>query len=523
MFNPGNTWKDSRELTSIACTNILLRLWPYFENDFQVSVGQRNDEIGLSTDFSPAKSFVMALLYLRAPLPVKDLDVWVKPGSKRFATEHRELPPQTADTGTSEKEHALDLLQRYHITIVSSSKAYTLTENFARSLRQALTGVGDTKSFGEIATLRSNPSITVDDLDTFARNRWEGILGYMVGSSAIRLESTSTVVDPSPGVIELLKAGHLIEPCASSRLGGSAKITKDGFAFVLQDINTQVWSLLFLYVDHAEDFAMTNVAVLSFLFFISSLELGQAYTKSHLNADQLRILSDLSDFGIIYHSSADSADFYPTRLATSLTSDSNFSNTTASNGNLSSSLSTSSTSQPHGFIIIETNYRIYAYTSSPLQISLLALFTNLRSRHPNLITAKMTKSSVQRAVQAGITADQIISYLTSHAHPQMRRHAVQAASSASDPAKAVEESSVIPATVLDQIHLWQIEKDRLTTTPGYLMKHFGTQAEYERYWQFADQIGVLVWRSDRKRMFFVNQIDSLRRFMKSSRESDGDS
>ncbi len=61
----------------------------------------------------------------------------------------------------------------------------------------------------------------------------------------------------------------------------------------------------------------------------------------------------------------------------------------------------------------------------------------------------------------------------------------------------------------------------MTTTPGYLMKAFGTQAEYERYWEFADQIGVLVWRSDRKRMFFVNQIDSLRRFMKNSREGGG--
>ncbi len=377
-------------------------------------------------------------------------------------------------------------------------------------------GGGDTRSFGEIAVPPSNPSITVADLDAFARNQWEGILGYMVGNSAIPLESNNTTVDPSAGVVELLQAGRLIELSGTSRLGHAAKITKDGFAFVLQDINTQVWSLLFLYVDHAEAFDMTKVSVLSFLFLISSLELGQAYTKSHLDADQLRILSDLSDFGIIYQPSPDSPDFYPTRLATTLTSDSNAQNTSALS---SQTHSTPSSSSSPGFIIIETNFRIYAYTSSPLQTSLLALFTNLRSRHPNLITAKMTKLSVQRAVQAGITAEQIIAYLTSHAHPQMRRHAQAAAAAASDPAKAAQASSVIPATVLDQIHLWQIEKDRMTTTLGYLMKDFGTQAEYERYWQFADQIGVLVWRSERKRMFFVNQIESLRRFMKSTRES----
>lgn len=40
-------------------------------------------------DISVAKSLVMALLYLNAPIPVKDLDVWVKPGSRRFAaTDH---------------------------------------------------------------------------------------------------------------------------------------------------------------------------------------------------------------------------------------------------------------------------------------------------------------------------------------------------------------------------------------------------------------------------------------------------
>lgn len=396
-----------------------------------------------------------------------------------------------------------------------------MTDNFARSLRQALAGGGSTKSFGEIAIPPSDPSITIGDLDTFARNQWEGILGYMVGNSTIPLESDTTIVDPSPGVIELLKAGHLIELSGSSRLGHSAKITKDGFAFVLQDINTQVWSLLFLYVDHAEDFGMTKVAVLSFLFLISSLELGQAYTKSHLDPEQLRVLSDLSDFGIIYQSSQDSPDFYPTRLATTLTSDSNASSniSTSPNAPLSSlTTTTGSSPQTSGFIIIETNYRIYAYTSSPLQISLLGLFTHLRSRHPNLITAKMTKSSVQRAVSSGITADQIISYLTSHAHPQLRRHAAAAAAAATDPAKAAQAGSVIPATVLDQIHLWQIEKDRMSTTVGYLMKDFATQIEYERYWRFADQIGVLVWRSDRKRMFFVHQIESLKRFMRTSRE-----
>jgi transcription initiation factor TFIIH subunit 4 len=34
--------------------------------------------------------------------------------------------------------------------------------------------------------------------------------------------------------------------------------------------------------------------------------------------------------------------------------------------------------QQTGFIVVETNYRLYAYTTSALQISLLGLFVNMQ-------------------------------------------------------------------------------------------------------------------------------------------------
>ena len=421
----------------------------------------------------------------------------------------------------SERENALDLLHRYHIfsdTVVNSARAYILTENFAWSLRQALTGAGEAQSFGEVSTTPSTPLVRVEDLDDFARQQWEGIVGYMVGSSAVPIDAATPTADPSARVVELLKAGHLIELTGSSSRGHTPKITKQGFAFVLQNVNTQVWALLFLYVDNAEIFGMSKVAVLSFLFLVSSLELGLAYSKARLDQTQQRILSNLSDFGIVYQpltsSGALAPYFYPTRLATTLTSDSGTA-LSSTNSNLASSLAASSTSSSatgtsNGFIIIETNYRIYAYTSSPLQIALLSLFTNLRSRHPNLVTGKMTKRSVQRAVQAGITADQIIAYLTSHAHPQMRRHAQADCTRRSEGGRA---SSLLPATIVDQIHLWQLERDRMTTTPGFLLKDFLSQTEYEAPCKYADEIGVLVWKNDRKRMFFVSRIEGVRSLM----------
>lgn len=464
---------------------------------------------------SLAKSFVMILLYMPGPMTAKQLEMFVQ------------------DSSRGEREYAVDLLRRYHIfkeTTVGPSKAYTLTEAFAKSLRRALTGAGDKTSFGQLATIVQNQRVSITQLDEYSRQRWEGILGYMVGSSADPMESDQVAVDPSPGVIELLRVGHLIELSGTARTGTTAKITKEGFAFVLQDINTQIWALLFLYVDNAEVFEMDKVDVLSFFFLISSLELGLAYTTSGLDETQLRCLTDLASLGIVYQPNLDDGNpvdyFYPTRLAATLTSDSAAA-LSATNSAIGSSLSTTtttttttssssgSTSGGRGFIIVETNYRVYAYTSSSLQIALLSLFVNLRSRHPNLVTGKMSKSSVQRAVRAGITAEQIISYLTAHAHPQMRRHAQaeHAAQQARDQSRASSSLSVLPATILDQIHLWQLERDRMTTTLGFLLKDFPNHADYDAPCRYADEVGVLVWKNDKKRMFFVNRIEAVRAFM----------
>ena len=160
---------------------------------------------------------------------------------------------------------------------------------------------------------------------------------------------------------------------------------------------------------------------------------------------------------------------------------------------------------------METNYRIYAYTSSPLQISLIALFSTLKYRFPNLITGKVTRQSIRRAVEMGITADQIISYLSTHAHPQMRKHNI---SKTANPQAGVPPS-VLPPTVVDQIRLWQLERDRVKATPGFLFKDFVSLAEYEAPCRYAEEIGVLTWKSDRKRMFFVTRHEQVAAFLRS--------
>lgn len=129
--------------------------------------------------------------------------------------------------------------------------------------------------------------------------------------------------------------------------------------------------------------------------------------------------------------------FYPTRLATTLTS------------SAPPLVASQHASGDRGFLILETNYRTYAYTSNPLQIAVLNLFTTLRYRFPNLVVGAITRESIKAALANGITASQIVAYLSTHAHPQMRKQ---------DP--------LLPPTVVDQIKLWELEKNRIRDQEG---------------------------------------------------------
>lgn len=245
---------------------------------------------------------------------------------------------------------------------------------------------------------------------------------------------------------------------------------------------------------------MDSVDILSFLFMLGSLEVGQAYSKANLTPTQIQLLNDLGDFGIVHNPSPQSSHFHPTRLATTLTSDAGALREASVRFETSLGHSSDSTGENQsGFIVIETNYRIYAYTSSPLQIAILQLFTRLSTRYPNMISGKITRESIRRAVSMGITSDQIISFLSTHAHPQMRSKNI---------------NPVLPPTVVDQIRLWQIEGERMKTTAGFLFKDFSNAADFDAPCKYASEIGVLVWKNEARRMFFVTRHEQIASFLK---------
>ncbi|KAF2487994.1 TFIIH and nucleotide excision repair factor 3 complexes subunit [Neohortaea acidophila] len=434
-----------------------------------------------------AKNLVMAMLYMPAPFPIADLDAWIKPDSENAQA----------------KDRALSILQRLRILEESDGRSYKLADAFARSLRLALTGGGNHRSFGVPCSTPDAKAMTVGWLDTFARQQWEAILYYVVGSVA-NATLGGEVQEISEGTKQLLQKGEFVTVKGSGARAATA-ITEKGFSFLLQEVNAQIWTLLIVYLEVSGELQMDPVDVLSFLFTLGSLELGISYSTSNLTPTQQQMLEDLADFGLIYRRATDTSRYYPTRLATTLTSDApalpnsslTATTTTQLNNNAANSTFDLAAQSEKGYIIVETNYRLYAYTNSPLLISILSLFTQLQTRYPNLITAKITKRSIQTAITSGITSQQIIEYLTAHAHPILRRQA-----------------PILPPTVVDQIRLWQIEGERMTAWRGYLIRDVGSQEDYEKAVQYAEALGVLRKEFRSKGWFFVSRMDQMSGYFK---------
>jgi len=345
---------------------------------------------------------------------------------------------------------------------------------FQENLNNALVGAGNHTSFGSASTSIDKHKVNIEFLDKHGTEQWEAVLHYMVGAN-IRKK-------PSPAVLKLLERSGLMakrdedvndEYAVFNKVDvNELQITNKGFQFLLQDVNTQVWAFLIQYLNMVDDLKMDLVEVLNFLFQLGSLQLGADYSVESLTPTQQQMLNDLKHLGIIYQRKRGSKRFYPTRLATSLTS--------------GSMLISKPSTEDSGFIILETNSRLYAYTDSPLQISVLNLFVVLKARFANMVVGMITRDSIRSALNHGITADQIITYLRTHAHPEMKKN-----------------MPVLPLTVVDQIRLWEMERNRLKDEKSYLYHEFARAEDFQEVLNYAKQFDIVIWSNVKKRMLVV--------------------
>jgi len=128
-------------------------------------------------------------------------------------------------------------------------------------------------------------------------------------------------------------------------------------------------------------------------------------------------------------------------------------------------------------IIVETNMQVIAYLRSPLHLALLGLFVDLSVHLPNVAIGTITRERAKAAFRMGVCVSQIVDFLCVHAHPLTRAH-----------------QPIIPTNVVDQLVLWQNERNRVTDTPAILMKfdempNFGPE-EFQKLSAYATRIGM---------------------------------
>ena len=101
-----------------------------------------------------------------------------------------------------------------------------------------------------------------------------------------------------------------------------------------------------------ESGADSRDAVLSFLMRLGFLEQGVPY-PSNLSQAQEVVLKDLVTFGLVYMRKLSSKRYYTTPLAIRL---------------LSCAAHAEAGPSQRGFLVLETNFRLYSYTDSPLWV-----------------------------------------------------------------------------------------------------------------------------------------------------------
>lgn len=139
-------------------------------------------------------------------------------------------------------------------TVQESPKvfAYRLSTGFANSLRQALTGGGNHRSFGVPCSALDKHKVDMAFLDKYAREQWESILYYMVGSTSGLRDGQALGQSVGNGTRKLLELGNFVN------VRHGVTITKTGFTFLLQEVNAQVWSLLIVYLKQAPGVSYTT-------------------------------------------------------------------------------------------------------------------------------------------------------------------------------------------------------------------------------------------------------------------------
>lgn len=392
-----------------------------------------------------AKKYVLQLLFIDSPVPAKSMEDWVLPD------------------GYSKHKVAIDRLLQLRVLVEVNDRkketSYRINPKFQSNMQKYLV-YGGTLPREPMASSATGRLPSLEDLDAYALEQWEHFLLQLINSAQVDKQTNF-----GSSMMRVFQRGLL-----SSRENEAPRLTENGFQFLLMDTNAQLWYMIREYISSSEDRGVDPTDLIAFLLELSFHSMGEAYSLNTLTDVQRNAIKDFSDLGLVkLQQGRKESWFIPTRLA----------------ANLSVSLSDSS-SRKQGFVVVETNFRMYAYSTSKLHCEILRLFSRIEYQLPNLIVGSITKESLYNAFENGITSDQIISFLQQNAHPRV-----------------AEKIPTVPENVTDQIRLWETDRNRVEMIPSHLYEDFPSREVFEAACDFAREFSGLLWEDSKKMKLIV--------------------
>lgn len=350
----------------------------------------------------------------------------------------------------------LKLLRQLDIVKEEDNGKISLNASFRRGyLSGAVQGSHRSSRFVPLNPEKEKDKKKKKDKDVVKRSneRWECLLRFLA------LPSESTVQNVSSTTRDVLNHAGF-----TSVHGNDIDITSKGFQFLLLSPVKQIWSYMIelLGMETREGRSVKELldVLLRMALCVDSEPENKRFEIDNSWTDrQNNFVNHLRELGLIFIRKRKDGFFYLTPLL----------------ANLCLANQNDSMTKKTGSIIVETNFRVYAYTSSSLQLAILSSFTSMTYRFHDMSVGILTRDSVRKALQVGITAEQIISFLKTNSHPESASSALP-----------------IPVTVSDQIRLWEDERKRLLYQDATLYSSFESEREYQDVLSFAEREKILL-------------------------------
>ncbi|CAL4918872.1 unnamed protein product [Urochloa decumbens] len=388
-----------------------------------------------------------------AALPASKLDILY---DSAFICEAvlRSLPPLA-------KKYALQMLYVLAPLTVAAMEEWVLDE-YAAKHRVAIDKLLQLRVFVEMRDRRKEVSYKMNQ--KFRGNMQK----YLVAGGSLPREPVPlSVTGRFPASADL--EAYALDQWELKRDSEAPKLTENGFQFLLMETNSQLWYIMREYISSAEERGVDPTDLISFLLELSFHKLGAAYSLNTLtDLQRIATRDHLAELGLVkLQQGRNDSWFIPTQLA----------------ANLSAGLSDSLSGKE---VVVETNFRMYAYSTSKLHSEILCLFSRVEYQLPNLIVGAITKESIYGAFENGITAEQIISFLKQNAHPRV-----------------ADKIPAVPENVTDQIRLWETDRNRVDMIPSQLYEDFPSKEWFDQCCDHARDHGYLLWEDTRRMKLIV--------------------